>query len=135
MSQHLQRTEAVLHLIAGLSQYEADLTQENSTDESLAALSAITQVTKDLQDFAIEKIEARDALKERLRAFRASLAQNIQQVSAGEAATSLAEWCLLDGEIPAQPVQTSPVVSSGMFLDEPTPAPLPVPVFGSEILL
>ncbi len=135
MSQHLQRTEAVLHLIAGLSQYEADLTQENSTDESLAVLSAITQVTKDLQDFAIEKTEARDALKERLRALRASLAQNIQQVSAGEAATSLAEWCLLDGEISAQPVQTSPVVSSGVVLDEVAPAPMPVPVFGSEILL
>jgi hypothetical protein len=138
MSQHVQRTEAVLHLIAGLSQYETDLTQEDSTSESLAALSAIAQVTKDLQDVAAEANESRETLKERLRAFRLSLGQNVQQVSSAESAAGLAEWCLLDAaDAPATPTPTVQARPAEIILpenDEPV-VPAFAPVFGSEILL
>lgn len=135
MSQHLQRTEAILYLVAGLSQYESDLTQEDESAESLAALSAITQVTQNLQEFAIEKTKDRETLKDKLRAFRLSLAQNLPQVSTGESASNLAEWCLLEAAPTDKPAPAAQASVAEFFLSEESATPIPAPVFGAEILI
>jgi hypothetical protein len=132
----LTRCEAILNLLAGLSQFEPDLTKpQTDSQTAIEAMAGIQDLTSKLRQGFEDSSNSREQCQAQLQAFRRSLAQTINVIHQGEGTQALAEWCLLDqGEAP---IVASAAPAQEVLIDTQTsnPTPAATPSSAVELLI